>query len=978
MEPDEQPFDAETLASDLELLCGRIIERAFDKPDLRIQKLYRLAETTLRTEWQENPIATLEAMLRTAILQLDGPFGVITEQEAALRMFNLNGGADFPDVTKRTVKELERLRKPGTKLYDFIYEEIVGNAKLSKSGDSTIGKMFTALRREIAANLIDLYDPNATAQDAPREPPLGSDDRNQSATQTLASFDPFELGVHRPIVVDSSDAEPALPPYAERLHDRQLRELLTDVTQSLMVVLTGGSSTGKTRTAWEAVTTCLSDWQFYAPRNPEDFGRLVEQRTEQSRIVVWLDEAQEFLQADPTQMPGTLQALLTGPGLVVVLATMWTDPYWQRFTTEPTRGEPDTWRQLRALLLDSRRVIRIRVPGSFADEPAALETLRGLAQTDKRLAEAVSTASDGEIIQTLSGGTLLVARYLDAVEGDRHAWAVITAAIDACRLGHERRLPVGVLKDGALGYLTEDADRVGDEDWFAAALRYATHEVRGVAILRPARTTAGIGSADSYVLDDYVLQHGQHARKHLPAPADLWDALADHVNDRLSSEKLAKAAETRYMYRVAIALVGWLAERGSPRYVHKLVQLAERFGSIGEVNDELIKAKRALGIYEGPEALRERAITLHDSGSDEEAHIWWVRAAVAGDTAAMAVLAKQEEARGKIDSAVDYLEWYVRCLPVYEHFVNTKGKTRRQSPYWGIVTLLCRAGRIAEAEHFWRIAINHNFELSDFIEILGLDGENKVDDEVPDERRWLLRAMTEEIDFSDFVMQLDDVRAEEILRYIATCDAPLSPYAMEKLSYLLDRTGQASAAAEWLRKAAEAGNAIAMCRQAERFEADGQEAEAQDWWWRAARAGDAEAIWYLIQHYEESGSRQEVDELWNMVMDGGDGSAWYADWVNGFAKRLIGVKRADEAEALLRRVASTSNTQAMAHLATFLIDHGSPNEAEKLLRRAILLDGNGSAHFGLCDLLEKKDLNELDRLLRFGLEPNGETAEPWE
>jgi hypothetical protein len=64
----------------------------------------------------------------------------------------------------------------------------------------------------------------------------------------------LDLGVHRPIVVDTAHQSQSLPLYVERAHDDRLRGLLAEVVvepRNVMVVLTGGSCTGKTRSAWE-------------------------------------------------------------------------------------------------------------------------------------------------------------------------------------------------------------------------------------------------------------------------------------------------------------------------------------------------------------------------------------------------------------------------------------------------------------------------------------------------------------------------------------------------------------------------------------------------------------------------------------------------------------------------------------------------------------------------------------------------------
>ncbi|MEV5717308.1 hypothetical protein AB0L41_25745 [Amycolatopsis mediterranei] len=790
-------------------------------------------------------------------------------------------------------------------------------------------------------------------------------EREQKALRNIADFDPFDLGVHHSIVIDDSSTGSALPLYAERLHDWRLRELLADVSQSVMVVLTGGSSTGKTRTAWEAVKASLPSWQFEVPRRPEDLNRIVEQPAERSQIVIWLDEAQEFLQVEPDEASRTLRGLLAGPHRVIVLATMWTDPYWQRFTTEPVRGEPDPWRQIRALLLDSRHVVRIRVPESFADEPNSLDALRDLAQTDGRLAEAVNMASEGKVIQTLAGGTLLVEKYRDAADTHRHAWAVITAAIDACRLGHDRRLPIDVLRCGALGYLAEEVDAVGEEDWFGAAIGCAAQKVRGVAILRPARAAKGIGPADSYVLDDYVFQHGQWERRYVPAPEDLWVALVDHVEDWKSRQRLVEAAEDRYMYRVAAELAIDGTE-SDPRLFYKVVQILEKAKLI-----DWLKASISDHFALDRIAIRERAIALEDAGKMNKADVYWRLAAAATDVTAMTVVAEKDEADGEIDSAAYHLLERARSLPVEGY---SRARDRRASPYWDVVKMFCRAGRLEEAEEYWRIAVIIDDGMLDLLEP---DGESKVDVEVPYEREWLFRAIAD-FDFPLYKIEWSfDDRAEGILRKLAEIDTAARPFVMESLADLLKRDGRQQDAMIWLERAAEAGCPGAMRRLAQHLEAgdEARKSEAGDWWRRAANAGDEEAVWCFIQRFESEGRRQEAAALWRWVLQGDD-SDWRIDSIYRFIRRLDEADRHDEAESLARYVADARGPYAWVRLARYLMGERQDEEAEVLLRRATVL-GERAAYEALCSLLRKRKPKESKRLARFGIEPDGKTAKAW-
>ena len=79
----------------------------------------------------------------------------------------------------------------------------------------------------------------------------------------------------------------------------------------------------------------------------------------------------------------------------------------------------------------------------------------------------------------------LLARY-GGPGGDPYGQAVITAAMDATRLGHASPLPAALLQDAAVGYLTGPQRTRPIATWRDTALDWATEELRGaVRALQP-------------------------------------------------------------------------------------------------------------------------------------------------------------------------------------------------------------------------------------------------------------------------------------------------------------------------------------------------------------------------------------------------------------------------------------------------------------------------------------------------------------
>ncbi|NBH09709.1 hypothetical protein, partial [Amycolatopsis sp. SID8362] len=294
------------------------------------------------------------------------------------------------------------------------------------------------------------------------------------AERPIAGWTARELGVHEAITLDSP--VPAGPPcYVSRRHDGEIRGLLRDFAEAcLMVVLVGGSASGKTRAGYEAVRAVphLRDWPVVRPSGPR---QLVESlaRGLPPRRVWWLpDLRRRFLDLPhgPAVAEG-LAGLLSGPGPVLVVADVWT-AHWNLLSTVDS---------VRALL-DLPQVRMVRIPDSFAGDEAELTRCAAL---DPRVALAVRTTERLEVTQVLSGGPQLLRHYADGLHSP---WthALITAAMDARQLGDESAITADILRTAAAAYL-DDRARAVTGDWFADALAGATRQHHGIAALTPVR-----------------------------------------------------------------------------------------------------------------------------------------------------------------------------------------------------------------------------------------------------------------------------------------------------------------------------------------------------------------------------------------------------------------------------------------------------------------------------------------------------------
>lgn len=344
------------------------------------------------------------------------------------------------------------------------------------------------------------------------------------------------LGVHPSIQL--SAAGDGLTTYVERDFDRDLRERLTPGT---FVLLRGGSSTGKTRALFEAVRAVVPDWWLVHADGEAG-----------ARTVLWLDE----LQRDPPP-PGRMRAAL-GAGAIAV-GTLWPDEYDCRMAPR-LPGRPDPYAEQRELLGLAHV---IDVPEAFS--PAERRRAAQLAERDGRLRIALRS-EDAGVTQVLAAGPELVRRWINADGADPRQCAgraIVTAALDARRVGARGALTRDFLAAAAPAYLSAAQRAVAPADWLEAALDHATTRLHGAAAcLTP--LGAGMGVVTGYRSADYLHQHARRLRRAEPLPDAVWQALVDHHPE--DTHDLADSAMRRGRPAVARALSGRLSPVERLRY----------------------------------------------------------------------------------------------------------------------------------------------------------------------------------------------------------------------------------------------------------------------------------------------------------------------------------------------------------------------------------------------------------------------------
>ena len=389
----------------------------------------------------------------------------------------------------------------------------------------------------------------------------------------VAEADPRRLGVHAAIAVPGFPEETP-PEYVPRDVDAAEFGVRARVKAAAerggFVLLVGGSSVGKTRCAVEAVRALLPDWWLVHPAGPDQVAALA--LAPSPRTVVWLDELQRYLDGEHGLTGAVVRALLNAPHPAMIIGTLWPDRYTS-YTTMPASGGADP-RARKREVLELAEVIRIDPEFSPAEQGLA----RAAAARDRRLRVALESAGYG-LTQTLATAPQLVARWQDAKTASPYGWAVLTAALDAARLGARAPLSADFLRAAAPGYCTSQQQAEAPENWFKQALDYATGKLYGAAAaLSPAGS--GMGQVAGYSAAEYLIQHASRERRYVRLPASTWDAVFSRIGAPADTVRLAESARNRLLYHYAIPLYRHAADVGDEHAASELAELLAECGDL--------------------------------------------------------------------------------------------------------------------------------------------------------------------------------------------------------------------------------------------------------------------------------------------------------------------------------------------------------------------------------------------------------------
>ncbi|MFF7233249.1 sel1 repeat family protein [Streptomyces sioyaensis] len=775
---------------------------------------------------------------------------------------------------------------------------------------------------------------------------------------------PQQLGVHPAIPgrqMRQPDIEFILPTFVPRPHDDQLRALLAAAAASpepRMVLVRGTSSTGKTRTAYEALHASVpGNFSLLAPADATSLSEMLHTNSVRPRTVLWLNDAHDHFDGRAGEAAaGALLRRLGGRGPLIVIATLWPE-YDDAFTARPPLASDDPHRNARNLLT---KIPRIYQPGSFADD---LSAVRAAADGDPSLTAVVALGT-GEVTQALAAGPDLVKHYEHPAQGDgTYGQALISAAMDAHRLGVTTALPLGFLKTAAPGYLTDTQRADATTDWFEAALAYACTKIkRTSSALQSVPQPEGMGAQPGVLrLADYLQQHGLQTRRWLCPPESFWQGAHQHLQaegliqlGRAAHERHRIGWEKRLFGRAAaigssnvlIHLAGKLKTEGDSAGAERLYERAADAGSTdAKFQLALMRSERDRA---GAERLLHELADVGVTGAmfelarfraleedHEGAERFYQRAAADGSALAMHHLGQRQQAAGEHEDAARLFQQaadagYPGALLDLVYLLepgDPEGAERAalqsaeagDTNAWVALAFRWEAtGHTEGAERLYRHAARSG-HIPRLFELARHQKENG-----------------------------DRERAEWLYQLIA--DAGEST-ALLRRAEIREEAEDPEGAERLYQQAAEDGDTHALSYLATMRKAAGDRVRAKQLYQEAANAGDGGALLYLTWMWEEEENPEGLEQAVHEAADRGNTGAMIE-----LAKVRQGTRDLEGAERMYRRAAAAGDTHAMFLLVQMREHEGDRQGAEQAAQEAADA-GDTRVLLQLAEIREKAEDN---------------------
>ncbi|WP_431994786.1 tetratricopeptide repeat protein [Streptomyces griseoflavus] len=717
------------------------------------------------------------------------------------------------------------------------------------------------------------------------------------------------------------------PEYVRREVDDDLHALLRP---GAFVLLVGDPTSGKSRTAFEAVKGKFPEAYILRPEDGAEFDECVTFAAT-SEKVIWLDDLDRFLSHPGLSTSSLDNALRTGTVLIGTMRAEQLDMLSPRYERGHSAQSRSLVRSARAV---TARAHVIYIDRKWGDE----EVERARRSADPRVQSASRHAEEYGIAEYLAAGPQLYLEWQNAWAPGLHprGAALVSAAVDLQRAGVVEPVSRELLELLHEHYL----DQRGGIRLRPEPLLDAFHWA-----LEPLHATSSLlvpVAGDMYRAFEYLPEAVARHKKGDGLPDDVWKIAIEDFSLEVThtvGHRAEKARKTEF----AVKAYERLARAG----VH---DGSFHLGYLAAYEDRLEEAEYwyRQAVSQGNSAAKNNlGIVLIKSGRPDEAIHWFGEAVRGGDSYAMRNLGNHLLDAGKFEEAES----------LFSSFMNKSPSVAKL-----LMGQLCISrGDYSSAENWLQQALEDGNNDAWFP--LGIAKEKCSDTEGAlsaykraikagnaravnnlagiqrklgnlDEAESLYRSRLEQDDDEYALFNLANLLAEvgrheeaESL-YRKSIDTGFE-YAKNDLALMLEELGRGDEAESLLRAAAADGDTQAMANLAARCRRSGDLREALAWINRAMQAGKA-------GYYTEMGLIQEALGYPNRAMlwyrRAIDGGSSHAAVTLGYLQERKGKFKA--ARELYLNAANMGNDHALYHLGQYYLARNTFNKARKYLTQA--------------------------------------------
>ncbi|MFG1919987.1 tetratricopeptide repeat protein [Micromonospora sp. NPDC048898] len=418
------------------------------------------------------------------------------------------------------------------------------------------------------------------------------------------------VGVHAASSDSDEETRLHLPPYILRDHDRELRSKLRSLSsEGGLLVVVGASSTGKSRSMYEAVREVFADWRLLLT-DGVDAIRKAAKNGIPGKTLIWLDDTPTIRYLGPGGLTKTeiVGLIHQADGPVVVVDMLWPAAY-QQLSTIPQMGleaqGSDIWRDAREVLSLAGQAV-IDVPDRFSTHEREQASRVANATGDRRLVGALADSQYG-LTQHLAGAPQLITHWNHGKVSQPYGWAILTAAIDIRRIGIRAPLTAQMLSATAQAYLSGVQIAEASSDWLQTALAHSTKKLHGAVQALIPIPGPNMGTIAGYEVADYLQQYASIHRYYEPLPPDFRKLLSAHTDTpdvlmqlALNAEQCGSPHSAIDLYRRVYALnpiarrrlPGLLAATGQEDRLRELIALGDVVHARRALSDLLAKQGR--------------------------------------------------------------------------------------------------------------------------------------------------------------------------------------------------------------------------------------------------------------------------------------------------------------------------------------------------------------------------------------------------